>query len=367
MMPSSTIRCSKQFDLKCFLWGIFLWDQWIRTCRRRFRVSVMVAWGLWNPFFINSDALTHFPCFDFLLDIPKEIEDVEDLSMIVMETRADISTKTTPAAKFAPSETTTPSLGQSGQQAIPSTFSRASPSSAHAEHQEIPSPSLEVSSAGFSQAVPPTTPVVQTQPIGQAKLPKLILPRFRGEITHWITFCDSYDSAVHNNPASSKVDKFNYLNSLLEGEAKGSIQGLNHVCLRNDEDSNSYRPTPSDLIYGRRISTNPNASHQEIMSTYQSLTRRLHYHKNLLQQLTNQWRKEYLTNLRERGQPQAKDNNKEGVSVGDIVVLKNDSTSRIYWKLAKVEELIYSADGNLKARAAIVKVATTPIGRCICR
>ena len=135
----------------------------------------------------------------------------------------------------------------------------------------------------------------------------------------------------------------------------------------NDEDSNSYRPTPSDLIYGRRISTNPNASHQEIMSTYQSLTRRLHYHKNLLQQLTNQWRKEYLTNLRERGQPQAKDNNKEGVSVGDIAELKNDSTSRIYWKLAKVEELIYSADGNLKARAAIVKVATTPIGRCICR
>ena len=280
-MPSSTIRCSKQFDLKCFLWGNFLWDQWIRTCRRRFRVSVMVTWGLWNPFFINSDTLTHFPCFDFLLDIPKEIEDAEDLSMIVMETRADISTTTTPAAKFAPSETTTPSLGQSGQQAIPSTFSRASPSSAHAEHQEIPSPSLEVSSAGFSQAVPPTTPVVQTQPIVQAKLPKLILPKFRGEITHWITFCDSYDSAVHNNPASSKVDKFNYLNSLLEGEAKGSIQGLNHVCLRNDEDSNSYRPTPSDLIYGRRISTNPNASHQEIMSTYQSLTRRLHYHKNL--------------------------------------------------------------------------------------
>ena len=70
--------------------------------------------------------------------------------------------------------------------------------------------------------------------------------------------------------------------------------------------------------------------------------------------LTNQWRKEYLTSLRERRQPQSRDN-KEGVSVGDLVVLKNDSTSRIYWKLAKVEELIYGADG--KARAAVVKVA----------
>ena len=36
-------------------------------------------------------------------------------------------------------------------------------------------------------------------------------------------------------------------------------------------------------------------------------------------------------------------------------MLKNDSTNRIYWKLAKVEELIYSADG--KVRAAVVKVA----------
>ena len=36
-------------------------------------------------------------------------------------------------------------------------------------------------------------------------------------------------------------------------------------------------------------------------------------------------------------------------------MLKNDSTSRIYWKLAKVEELIYSADG--KVRAVVVKVA----------
>ena len=119
-------------DVMCCLWGLFLWDQW--TCRSRFRVSVVVTWGLWNPFLINYDSLTHFPYFDFLLDIAKEIEDAEDLSMIIMETRADISTKTTPAEKFAPRETTTPSSGQSGQQAISSTSSGASPLSAHAEH-----------------------------------------------------------------------------------------------------------------------------------------------------------------------------------------------------------------------------------------
>ena len=147
---------------------------------------------------------------------------------------------------------------------------------------------------------------------------------------------------------------FDELNTVLvEIESVINSRPVTYVYV--DEDANSYPLTPSDLIYRRRISTNPNASHQEIMNTYQSLTQRLRHHKNLLQQLTNKWRKEYLTSLRERRQPQSKDNNKEGVSGGDLVVLKNDSTSRIYWKLAKVGEVIYSADG--KARAAVVKVA----------
>ena len=132
---------------------------------------------------------------------------------------------------------------------------------------------------------------------------------------------------------------FDELNTVLV-EIESVINSRPITYVYDDEDYNSCPLTPADLIYGRRISSSPNASHQEIMSTYQSLTRRLRHHKNLLQQLTNQWRKEYLTSLRERRQPQSKDNNKEGVSVGDLVVLKNDSTSRIYWKLANLLTLI---------------------------
>ena len=60
----------------------------------------------------------------------------------------------------------------------------------------------------------------------KAKLPKLILPRFRGDVTKWTSFWDSYKTAVHENMAISPIDKFNYLNSLLEGPASRSIQGL---------------------------------------------------------------------------------------------------------------------------------------------
>ena len=59
------------------------------------------------------------------------------------------------------------------------------------------------------------------------KLPKLTLPKFRGEITNWNTFWDSYNSAIHSNEAISDIDKFNYLKSLVEGPAARVMQGLN--------------------------------------------------------------------------------------------------------------------------------------------
>ena len=49
--------------------------------------------------------------------------------------------------------------------------------------------------------------------------------------------------------------------------------------------------------------------------------------------------------------------NRTAITVGDIVILKNDSTSRAFWKLGKVEQLIPGKDG--KVRAAIVKVSSS--------
>ena len=65
-----------------------------------------------------------------------------------------------------------------------------------------------------------------TSNLAKAKLPKLVLPKFRGDVTKWTSFWDSFKSAVHENKAISLVDKFNYLNSLLEGPASRAIQGL---------------------------------------------------------------------------------------------------------------------------------------------
>ena len=58
------------------------------------------------------------------------------------------------------------------------------------------------------------------------RLPKISLPRFSGDPLKWTTFWDSYQSAIHLNPDISKVNKFNYLRSLLDHTALDSINGL---------------------------------------------------------------------------------------------------------------------------------------------
>ena len=63
-------------------------------------------------------------------------------------------------------------------------------------------------------------------PLPRVKLPKLTLKKFNGDLTKWTPFWDSYESSIHSNPGLSNIDKFVYLNSLLEGPALESVAGL---------------------------------------------------------------------------------------------------------------------------------------------
>ena len=87
----------------------------------------------------------------------------------------------------------------------------------------------EVTNAHPSGAESPALHTVSTaQPpmAPKSRLPKLALPKVKGDVKNWTTFWDSFKSAVHNNEDIPKVDKFNCLNSLLKGTAFQTIQGL---------------------------------------------------------------------------------------------------------------------------------------------
>jgi len=77
---------------------------------------------------------------------------------------------------------------------------------------------------------PPPTVTARTPPtatgVSRVKLPKLQLRSFNGDLTKWTAFWESFESAIHSNTELSEVEKFNYLNSLLEKSARETVSGL---------------------------------------------------------------------------------------------------------------------------------------------
>lgn len=58
------------------------------------------------------------------------------------------------------------------------------------------------------------------------KLPKLDMITFSGDKLKWSEFWDSFECAIHRNKKLSEIEKFNYLNSKVSGEAKSAILRL---------------------------------------------------------------------------------------------------------------------------------------------
>ena len=104
-----------------------------------------------------------------------------------------------------------------------------------------------------------------------------------------------------------------------------------------------------------------NSRHFEVVSTYHSLTNKLKHHRHLLNQFINQWRRDYLLNLRESHNLQVgkREGRHNSVRIGDVVVLKSDTSKRIFWKLAIVKEVLKGNDDHV--RAAVVSL-TDPHG-----
>lgn len=120
--------------------------------------------------------------------------------------------------------------------------------------------------------------------------------------------------------------------------------------------------TPSQLIYGRRITTVPHEfkDAEELsdpnFGNRSHLTKRFALRAQLLKHFWQRWKNEYLTSLREfhttRGY------NKEIIKVGDIVQIHDDSP-RVNWKLARVESLMRGNDGLVRAATLITSSGHT--------
>ena len=147
---------------------------------------------------------------------------------------------------------------------------------------------------------------------------------------------------------------FEELNTLLV-EVEGIVNARPLTYLYYDLDGTNLALTPSHLVNDHRLQNTSNSSHFEIVSTHKPLTCRSQYQKSLLNQFTETWRKDYLLSLRKTHAASSRKNGDPGIAVGDVVLLQNDSTMRVLWKLAIVKGLLFGSDERI--RVAVVRVA----------
>lgn len=85
----------------------------------------------------------------------------------------------------------------------------------------LPSPSAEHANQNpFNPWSVPQTATVR------AKLPKLEVRKFGGNISEWQEFWDSFESAIHRNETMAEIDKFSYLGGLLIEPARSAVAGF---------------------------------------------------------------------------------------------------------------------------------------------
>ena len=121
--------------------------------------------------------------------------------------------------------------------------------------------------------------------------------------------------------------------------------------------------TPAHLLTGHHLLGLPGSQMLETQyvdlmnsSDHSSVTRRMEHTQNLLGHFWRCWRNEYLSDLRDVHRYAAvPSNGKWVVTLGDIVLVHDESHLRTFCKLGKVQRLIERRDGCV--RAAVVRVS----------
>ena len=126
---------------------------------------------------------------------------------------------------------------------------------------------------------------------------------------------------------------------------------MNNRPICNDyEDDVEAVLTPNHLIFGRRIES---VNVQRIDSLDdESLDRRVKRLEHMLNHFWKIWRIEYVTSLRESHKSTT--TKPEVISKDDIVLIYDDKQPRHMWKLGRVNELIRSKDGVVRAAKVLV-------------
>ena len=106
---------------------------------------------------------------------------------------------------------------------------------------------------------------------------------------------------------------------------------------------------PSHLLLGRRVLTKLDSDFNENNMDCNALSRQVHYLQTLIFHYWNRWRREYLSELRERHKltniiPDHQ------IKLNEDVIIEETHVPRSRWKICQVQEFVTSIDGFNRGR-----------------
>ena len=148
-------------------------------------------------------------------------------------------------------------------------------------------------------------------------------------------------------------------NSTVLTQVESCLNSRPLVALASDGDSVNVL-TPAHFLIGRPLESLPDSS---FSYRPRSLLRRWHLCQNIVRQFWVRWKREYLSSLRKHSKGHKPTQN---LSVGDIVVLHDDSVFATKWPIERITRVFCGQDGlvrmvELKTQTGIYRRPVTKI------
>ena len=102
--------------------------------------------------------------------------------------------------------------------------------------------------------------------------------------------------------------------------------------------------TPSHLLFGRRVLTKFDCDFNENNMDCDALCRKVHYFQTLIDHYWNRWRREYLSELRERHKLRNVIPDHQ-IKLNKVAIIEETHVPRPRWKIGQVDEFVMSKNG----------------------
>ncbi|XP_061729175.1 uncharacterized protein LOC133534101 [Cydia pomonella] len=180
------------------------------------------------------------------------------------------------------------------------------------------------------------------------RLPVIKIASFDGSYFKWLEFRDTFDSLIHSSDNIKPIHKFHYLNSYLDGEAAQVISNLE---VSDSNYAEAWRLLCERYDNKKQLISNHLNSLFNLQAIGRESAKSLRTHPRLdrfqrlealRQHFWRRWQMEYVCELQQRTKWRVPG---RALQLGDLVLIKEENTPPLHWRLGRISKLFPGADG----------------------